>query len=423
MQRLFTGLWKHPDFMKLWVGQTISEFGSRITREALPITAVVLLNATPAEMGWLTAAASLPVLLFSLFAGVWVDRLPRRPLLVAADVLRLLLLLSVPLAALTGRLSIGLVLVVTALMSVLTLVFEIAYRAILPSLVPRDALLEGNSKLGTTDALAEIGGPSIAGALIQVMSAPLAILFDALTYLFSALSFALIRTPETLPQREAGGGWRAVVREVADGARVIAANPTLRVLTIGTAARAFFGSFLGTLYVYFALTTLGLTPATLGVLISGGGVGALIGALMAAWLPRRVGLGRTLTGALLLSAVVNLFIPLSGAFIGSPYAAVLIAAALLAAQIAGDGAMMVYMVNENTLRQMLVPTHLLGRANASVGFLVEGIAPLGALVAGALGSTLGAGVTMWLATGGILATAVWVARSPVMQLAAVDEAG
>ncbi len=408
MNSLFSGLWKHPDFMKLWVGQTVSEFGSRITRGGIPLIAVITLAASPADMGLLAAVASLPVLVFGLFAGVWVDRLRRRPIMIAMDLTRLLILLAIPAAALTGHLDMALLILITALIGVLGLVFETAYHAYLPSLVEREHVVEGNSKLATTDSLAEIGGPALAGLLVQAISAPLAILFDALTFAVSATSFALIRKPEAKPKPKLDQ--RSMRREISEGIGVIARDPVLRTLAVGLGLRAFFGNFFGTLYDLYAVRDLGMSAGLLGVTIAGGGIGALIGALLASRFDRRLGLGRTLTGALLISGAVNLLIPLAS---GSPEVAALM---LITAQIVGDGAMTVYMINALSLQQIIVSDHLLGRTNASMGFLAQGIAPVGALIAGGLGTVLGARVTLLIAVIGMLATAVWISRSPVRRL-------
>ncbi len=412
-KRHFTGLWQHPDFMKLWTGQTISEFGSRITREALPLVAVIVLAASPAEMGILTAISALPVLLFSLAAGVWVDRVRRRPVMIAADIARLLILLSVPFAALTGTLTIELLYLVVALTTLLGLVFEIAYRAILPSLISREHLLEGNTKLATTDSLAEIGGPAIAGLLVQVISAPVAIIFDAASYLFSALSFALIRAPEPppAPATAARNAWA----EMLDGWRCIAADPILRVLVAELCIGNFFGSFYAVLYGLYAIRDLGLSPAQLGLVVGAGGIGALLGALVAGWVPRRYRLGQVLTTCILFGAGLNVLIPLAG---GTPIFA---AAVLITAQILGDGARTVYEINALSLRQSLVPDRLLGRVNASIGFLAHGIAPVGALVGGALATALDARTTLFIAFVGLFVGALWVARSPVRKLQAYGE--
>jgi len=417
MNRWLTGLWRHPDFMKLWIGQSISELGTRISRDGIPLIAVITLAATPAQMGLLTAFASIPVLALSLFAGVWVDRLPRRPIMVAMDIGRLLLLLTIPVAALTGTLRIELLYVIVALIAIMSLVFDAAYRAILPALVARDQIVEGNSKLSTTEALAEIGGPSITGLLVQWISAPLAVVFDAVSYLFSSISFALIRTPE--PPREPRPAdtptGSSVLTEIREGLAVIAADPRLRALIIGMALRSFIGNFYAALYDIYLIRDIGLTPALLGVVVSAGGVGALIGALTADRIQRRFGVGRTITGSLIVSAAAGILTPLS-LWLGA-----LAPVALIAAQIIGDGAMLIFFINETSLRQIIVPDRLLGRTNATFAFLAQGISPVGALVAGGLATVFGAQVTLWIAVSGILVTALWVARSALRRIETVGE--
>ena len=209
MQQNRTGLWKNPDFVKLWLGQTVSYFGSGITGIALPLTAVLILAATPVQMGILGALDGVSVLVIGLLAGVWVDRVRRRPLLIATDLGRAFILSTIPLAALLGVLRIWQLYIVAALAGMLTVIFTVASSAYLPSLIPQESLVEGNSKLGMSDALAEIGGPAVAGPLVQLLSAPFAIVFDALSFLFSACCLGLIHMPEprptTLEQRKASG--------------------------------------------------------------------------------------------------------------------------------------------------------------------------------------------------------------------------
>ncbi len=397
-----------PDFNKLWVGQTVSEFGSMISRAGIPLIAVITLGASPAQMGILAAVGSLPVLVIGLFAGVWVDRLRRRPILIALDLVRLLLLLTIPAAALTGHLDMGLLYVMMALMSVLGLIFQNAYHAYVPSLVEREQIVEANSRLATSESLAEIGGVSVAGVLIQVISAPFAIIFDALSFLFSALSIGLIRRPEPAPkpveERESVG------REIVEGVRVVAHNPVLRTLAIMFALRSFFGNFYATLYDIYGIRDLGLTPGILGFVIATGGIGALIGALLAGRLGKRFSLGTILIGSLLLNAVIGLLHPLAGGSV------LLASAMLIIPQVIGDGAMMIYMINAISLQQMVVPSHLLGRANASAGFLAQIIAPAGALISGALATSLGARGTFWIAALGWVAAAIWFSRSPIRHL-------
>lgn len=413
MQRISFGL--PPDFHKLWVGQTVSLFGSNITRTGIPLIAVLTLAATPAQLGLLAAVGSLPVLIFGLFVGAWVDRLPRRPILIAADIIRLLLLLAIPAAALTNRLSIELLYVTLALLGVLGLVFETAYRAYLPALVPREQLPEANRRLSTSDSLAEVGGPALAGALIQVISAPLALLIDAATFLFSASTFALIRTPEPKPEPSAEST-RSLLREIAEGLRLVARDRILLTLVIALGGGSFFGNFIGALYDIYLLRELGLSPAVLGITIAAGGVGALAGALISSRLERRFGVGKTLVGALLFNAALSFLLPLAG---GSPLEAAIM---LILMQIFGDAAMMVYGIHSLSLVQSIVPNRLLGRVNASFGFVGMGVAPLGALLAGVLGTAVGTRPTLWIAVLGGLVTALWANRTPLRHITSFSPA-
>jgi MFS family permease len=216
-------LWKNRDFLRLWAGQTISELGTRITRDGIPLLAVITLGATPVQMGFLSASASAPVLLFSLFAGLWVDRLRRKPVMILSDLGRALLLASIPLAAAFHLLQIEQLYLVIALVGVLTVFFDVAYQAYLPSLVTRAYILEGNSKLAVSSSIAELAGPGLAGFLIQVLTAPVAILLDSLSFLVSVLSLAVIRKPEPAPQPvQTRGRWVSDIRE---GLHTIWSNP------------------------------------------------------------------------------------------------------------------------------------------------------------------------------------------------------
>jgi predicted MFS family arabinose efflux permease len=363
-------------------------------------------------LGWLTALSSIPVLLLSLIAGVWVDRLLRRPIMIGADVARLLLLLTVPVAALTGHLNMVLVYVVTIAMSLLTLLFNVAYRAALPGLISREHLLEGNTKLATSSSLAEVGGPAIAGALIQIISAPIAIIFDALTFLISAISLGLIRQPEP-PAPKHGGD--SMLNEVRAGFGVIMQHPILRALVIANTARAFFGNFFAALYSLYVIRELGLTAVTLGVIVSAGGIGALVGAVLAQRVARHFGLGTMLTILPLMSSIIGLLTPLAG---GPPLVAV---GMLIFTQIVGDALASISGINEISLQQTLIPDRLLGRANASAVFLAQGFAPAGALLAGVIASMTSTRFALLIAVCGFLAIALWMLTTPVRQLQAHPE--
>ncbi len=402
------GLWRQPDFLKLWTGQTISELGSRITREGLPLAAVLVLGATPAQMGLLTAVGAVAILLASLPAGVWADRLRRKPVMIWSDVGRALLLLTVPVAALTGQLGLGLLCAVIALTGVLTVLFEAAYEAYLPSLVARENLLEGNSKLAVSSSLAEILGPGLAGFLIQVITAPLAILFDSLSFLASVASLIVIRKPE--PPPAPAHDRQHILREVRDGLRFIWREPHLRALALAGATRSFFGSFIGVLYSLYAIRELGLNAAALGVTISMGGLGSLIGAVFTERVVNRLGVGRTLILMLFASGGFTLFIPLAG---GSPLSPI---GMLMIGQLCGDALQVIYLITQTSLRQGLTPDRLLGRVSASIQLMVMGVAPLGALVGGGLAEVIGVRMTLLVASIGIIAAAGWVIFSPVRYL-------
>jgi predicted MFS family arabinose efflux permease len=402
------GLWRQPDFLKLWTGQTISELGSRVTRDGLPLAAVLILGATPAQMGLLTAAGSVAILLASLPAGVWVDRLRRKPVMIWADVGRAALLLTIPVAALTGQLGFGLLCAVIALTGVLTVLFGAAYEAYLPSLIARENLLEGNSKLAVSSSLAEVLGPGLASFLIQAITAPLAILFDSLSFLASVVSLIVIRKPEPRPATEHER--RHILREMRDGLRFVWHEPHLRALALAGGTRSFFGSFIGVLYSLYAIRELGLSVAALGITISMGGIGSLIGAVFAERVVNRLGVGRTLILMLVASGVFTFLIPLAG---GSRLSSI---GMLMLAQLCGDALQVIYLITQVSVRQGLTPDRLLGRVSTSTQLLVMGVAPLGALIGGGLAEVIGARATLLVASIGIVLAAGWVIFSPVRSL-------
>jgi MFS family permease len=404
-----TSLWSNPDFVKLWAGQTVSKFGTHITSAALAAVAVIVLQATPAQMGWLGALAGLPILLLSLFAGVWVDRLRRRPILIAADLGRGLILLSVPLAALAGVLQIAQLYVVVFLVGLLNVFYNVADQSYLPAVVRRDRLIEANARIGASDSLAEVAGPSLAGVLLQWLGAAQAIFVDVGTYLFSATSLILIRTSEPVPELSAHPSLR---REMLEGLRIVIHHPILRALMATTATHRFFGNFIGTIYWLFLVRDLGLSPAIVGLSIGMGGVGAFIGTLIAERLSRRFGVGRTIIGSLII-------VPAFSGFLLLPiteWSKEVVVALIFAVQVLGDIFWSVFFINITSLRQAVIPARLLGRASASLDFVGEGAAPVGALVGGLIATLIGARWTWLVGAAGILAASIWLILSPVRTL-------
>lgn len=394
-------LWRHAGFLTLWAGQTVSLFGSRITLLALPLTAVLALHASAAQMGLLAAAGSAPWLIVGLPAGVWVDRLRRRPLMVAADLGRALLLFSVPLAAWLGRLHLEQLYLVQFLVGVLTVVFDVAYQSWLPSLVPSEHLVEGNSKLEMSDSVAQIAGPGLGGVLVQVLTAPVAILADALSFLVSALLLSSIRTHEAAPPRADRGSMR---REIAEGLRLVLGNPLLRALAGSSATFNLFDSVLFSVYVLYMVRALGLSAGAIGLVFGLGGVGGLLGALLVGPITRRVGLGRTLTAAVILAALAEILI----AAAGGP--ALVAASILTGAEAIVEFGAVIFAINAVTLRQTRTPEQLLGRVNATSRFATWGVGPVGALLGGALGQAVGLRQTVLLAGLGTLLAFPWLTR-------------
>jgi MFS family permease len=408
MQQKLTGLWKNSDFAKLWLGQTVSHFGSGITGIALPLTAVLILAATPVQMGILGALDGVSILVIGLLAGVWVDRVRRRPLLIATDLGRAFILSTIPLAALLGVLGIWQLYIVAALAGMLTVIFTVASSAYLPSLIPQESLVEGNSKLGMSDALAEIGGPALAGPLVQLLSAPFAILFDAFSFLFSACYLGLIRKPEPHPTTLEQS--KSIWSDLIEGLRLVLKNPLLRSLAASAGIFSLFGNFVGALYVLYVIRQIGAPPIYLGLLVATGGLSALLGAIMAERVIRRFGLGRTVGIGLFMYGATSLLIPLAGGSI--TFALIL----LFLSQFLGDMFVSIYFIADVSLRQSLVPSNLLGRTNASKQFLSQGIAPLGALLAGILGGTTGLRFTILIGVLGVILAGTLLLLSPVRKV-------
>ena len=387
------------DFRRLWAGQTISEIGSRITREGLPYTALLLLAATPAQMGILAAAGSASVLVFSVAAGVIADRVRRRPLMIAADLARALLLLSIPLAAKLGALSFAQLLGVSVAAGLLTVQFDVAYQSYLPALVPREDLFEGNRRLMMSASAAEILGPGATGVLVQAVGAPFAILIDSVSFLVSAVSVWIIRTPEPEP---VPGLHDPLWREASEGARAIARHPVLRALAFRSVVAYFSMGTYFTLYLLYAIRVLHMSTGMLGFTISLGGVGSMAGA----WLSKRLTVfpaGATFLGAALVQASAQFLTPLAASV--PPRWAV---ACMCLSQLIGDAAWTVYYVNATTLRQSLVEAGLLGRVNGAMQLASRGVLPVGALAGGVAAGWIGVAPTLWAGAAGVLVSCLFL---------------
>lgn len=404
----FRGLWRDHDFLRLWAAQTVSLCGSQISLLAVPLLAALSLKATPLEMGILGAASQLPYLLVGLAAGVWVDRRRRRPILIAADLGRVVLIGSIPAVSLLGALTMPYLYVVTLLAGILAVFFDVAYQSLLPSLVQREDLVEGNSKLELSRSAALIAGPSLAGWLVQLVTAPIAIAVDAATFLVSAWCLGLIRAREAVPApHEARRGFK---EELGEGLVLVLRTPVLRAIAGCTGTNNFFDAMQLAAFILWVTRDLEIGPGVLGLILATGNVGLLLGALLAGHAARRFGAGPTIVGAAILMALARLVIPMAS---GSMVVAV---STLVLAHVLQASGRTLYNVNHLSLRQAITPDHLLGRVNASMRFLAWGAVPIGALAGGALGQTIGLRETLFLGgLGGMLGVG-WLFWSPLPAL-------
>jgi len=400
------------EFHKLWIGQSISAIGSSVTLLALPLTAALTLGASAEQMGFLTAAGWLPYLLFSLFVGVWVDRLPRKPILVITDLARAAILATIPLAAFLGVLSITHVLVAAFVAGSMTVLFRNAYGPFIPALVDRDALVEANARLAISDSTARVVGPSLGGLLVQTLTAPYAILVDALSFVVSAIAVLAVRVSETPPPR---AEQRSMFAEIADGVRFMFGSSFLRsVVIIGLLFNV--SITLGdAVYILYATRGLGLDAALLGSVYTVSGLASVAGATLVQRTTKRFGLGPSMTGAILLLTLAGLLVLAAG---GPP----LVAAAYLATRGAMTGfAAAVFNVTSNTAFQAAVPSRMFGRVGGAGQVLSVGMIPLSAVLGGYLGEHIGLWNTLAVSVGGQFVSLLYVATSPLRGIRTTDD--
>ena len=406
------GLWRHRDFRNLWAAETVSQLGSQVTGLALPLVAVIVLKVSAFEVALLTVIEMAPFILISLPAGVWVDRLRRKPILVTADVGRALLLGTVPLAYWLDVLTIWQLYGVGFVFGVLTVFFDVSYQSYLPSLVSREQLVEGNSKLEVSRSGAQLAGPGLAGALIEAVKAPGAILVDAISFVLSAFFLFRIKAEERAPtraERQAGPGMKAEVKE---GLRWVFGNPYLRWIAASTATFNFFGNILGSIYLVFAVRELGLRPGVIGLVFAVGNIGYLAGALLANRLSRRFGVGPTIViGAA--GSVSLLLLAAAPASNPIPF--------LIGAQAISSMGVPIYNITQVSFRQAITPERIQGRMNSVMRFIVWGVMPLGALIGGAIASWVSLRAAIWVGAIGMSLAVLPVLLSPVRTLREMPE--
>lgn len=395
------------DFSHLWAASAISQVGSQFTLLVFPLLAATTLDASPFAVGALGAVGALPHLLFGFIAGAWVDRLRRKPILIAADITRFFLLLSVALAVLNGALSIMFLVGVAFLIESCTVFFDLAYMAYVPALVPIDRLVGANSRLEASASASQIVGPAFGGAAIRVLGAPAALVFDALSYLASALLLARIRAGEVVPERKEESH---IVAEIRDGLHLLWSNRVLRGLALANAMMNLGGFIFLAVYILYMVRELHLDPVAIGLVLASGGAGALGGAIVAAPAHRRWGAAPVLIGSLVMFGVSGLTVPLAVLFptIALPM--------IVASEVLQWFAVLVYSINAVTVRQSISPPRMLGRINGSMRVLTFGSRTAASLLGGLLGSLIGLPATLVVGAFGMLFSFLPLVRAGISEL-------
>jgi MFS family permease len=386
------GLWHHRDFRRVWIGQTVSEFGSNVSILALPLTAILVLHASTFEVGLLVTLESLAFLLIGLPAGAWVDRMRFRRVLIVSDLIRVVAMGSIPVTNAFGALTIGQLFAVALVMSFATVFFDVAYQSYLPQLVDRSALVEGNAKLQASESVSQVAGPSVGGVLIQALTAPYAIAVDAASFLWSAAWVARVSARPPKPVRAAD---RRLSREIGEGLRFVTGNRLLRSIAMCTGSSNLFSSVSAAVIFVLLARDLHLSAGIIGLLSSISAIGGLIGALTATRIAKRLGQGPAIWISIAAIVPCGFVAP----FIHRDWTLGLYAVA----QVAMWAGVVVYNITQVSFRQGLCPPQLLGRMNATMRFLVWGTQPIGALIGGTLGSLIGVRHTLLIAAiGGAL---------------------
>jgi MFS family permease len=397
-------LLREREFRLFWSGQTISLVGDQITLLALPLTAVLVLDASAAQMGYLGAAALMPHLLFSLPAGVWIERVAgRRRVMIGADIGRALILGSVPLAYAFDSVTFAQLYGVAFATGCLAVLFDISYSTLFVAVVDRERYLEANSLLNGSRSLSYVAGPSLGGLLVQALSAAYALLADAVSFLVSALLLAVMRTSEPALEPQAGN----MREQIAQGMRFIIGNSFFRPALAATATLNFFNLAFNALFILYATRELGVNPGTLGLVLGAAAAGSLFGAFIAGRLGRRIGLGPAFIVGQILFPLPLLLVPLAS---GSKP---VVLAMLFAAEFFSGLGVMILDINAGAIMTALTPHALRSRSTGAFRFVNYGIRPLGALAGGGLGATLGLRPALWITTVGALAGVLWLLPSPV----------
>ncbi|MEU8541629.1 MFS transporter [Streptomyces sp. NPDC048717] len=402
-------LLREREFRRYWTGQTVSLAGDQVALMALPLAAVLVLGADAAEMGWLKTAELLPALLFNLPFGAWADRRARRRhVMIAADVVRAALVLSLPVAYFLDVLTLGQLYAVAFTVGVSGVLFDVCNATLFVALVPVERYVQANSLVNGSRSMAWLAGPGAAGVLVQILTAPFALVANAFTYLVSAACLARIAPAEPAPAPVEKGHFT-------EGMRWLVGNRLMRALFAAAGTVQFFNFMFSTLFVLYVTTTLGLSAGVLGAVLSTGAIGGLIGASVASRVVRRIGVGRSTVFGFLGFGLPLLLIPLAAG--PKP----LVVGLLIVAEFLSCVGVMLLDIAIGSLQMALVPDAIRGRVMGAYRTLNHGFRPLGALAGGLLGSAIGLRPTLWIATAGTVLAVLWVLPSPLARMRELPE--
>lgn len=407
-----SALWKNADFLNLWGAETVSQFGSQISLLAIPLIAALSLDATALEMGVLGAAGGLPRLILGFLAGPWVDRHNKRRIMIATDLGRALCIAAIPVCWWLDVISIPLLIAITFIVGVQSVFFNIAYTAIVPTLVERRQLGDAHSKLMASVSLAQAAGPAIAGGLVSLLSAPVVTIINAATYLWSGAFLRKIEAREEAPAEDEVHHWR---KEIMDGFRVLVASPILKATTTTSTLVSLTGNMFLAVYVLYMTDDLGLSSTGVGLVYASGGVGALLGTVVSGWFVRRIGVGQSIVWGAVACGVLGASVPL--AILVPAYALPLI----VFAEFFQWMALTVHDVNRIALRQALTPNRLQGRIAATTQALYGGAQTGGLLLGGVIGDAFGVRTALIVGIVGMLLASWFVWDSPTRHQFAMPE--
>lgn len=406
-QRKTLTLWSNVDFMKFWTGETISLFGTQVTLLALPLTAVLELSVSSEQLGLLRFLESFPYILLPLLFGAWVDRRRKRPLMIMTNATRALLIGLIPLLAIFHLLSLTPLYLIAFCIGVFTVLFDLCWLSFVPALVPKEHLIEANSRVGTSSAAAEVCGPGLGGLLVQLLSAPLALLADSCSYVISVISLLLIRHPEPQPEKAADAH---LLKEIGEGLGFMWNNPYIRTLALQAGAWNFCDGIVEVVFLLYAVRQLGFSAGVIGTIYAIGAVGGLLGATIAGPLARRFPLGPVICATFTLGSTPFILLPL----LAGPQLVVAVGSTIVFFLV--RTALGIYFVQSISLRQAVTPTALMARMNATLRLISYSGVSLGPLTAGFLGTWLGLRPSLWVAGIGFIVALVPIFFSPIRRL-------